>query len=169
MPPERYKGQTLTIYFPDRTEYLEIKKAALSAEIKESHYAREMIRTGMQSQQVRPNTEFLKEAAQSREALALARRALKDSEAARLKLETEIFALKGSLFLQPVPEGRSSLSSELIELLQEDRVWRSVELMNALNIDQKNIDAIKVLGGQLRALADLKMVEETAKGWKWIA
>jgi hypothetical protein len=40
--------------------------------------------------------------------------------------------------------------------------------MEALGIDQKNIDTIKVLGGQLRALSDLKLIEETAKGWKWM-
>ena len=168
MPPERYKNQTLTIYFPESSEFLEIKRSAIAAKIKESHYAREMIRTGMQSHQIRPNTEFLKEAAQSREALAQARRSLKDSEAARLKLETEIFALKGSLFLPPIPEGRGSLSSDLVDLLQDGRVWRSAEIMTSLNIDSKNIDALNVLAGQLHALQDLKMIEETAKGWKWI-
>jgi hypothetical protein len=40
--------------------------------------------------------------------------------------------------------------------------------MAALNIDPKNIDALKVLAGQLHALQDLKMIEETVKGWKWI-
>jgi hypothetical protein len=116
-----------------------------------------------------PRPELLREAAQFREALAMARRSLKDSEAARLKLETELFALKGSLFLQPVPEGRGSLSSELVELLRDGRVWRSVEIMAALGIDSKNIDALKVLAGQLHALSDLKMIEETATGWKWIS
>lgn len=167
MPPERYKGQTLTIYFPERTEYQEIRAAALAADLRESHYAREMIRTGMQYHGIQPNAEFLKESAQSREALAMARRSLKDSEAARLKLETELFALRGSLFLQPIPEGRGSLSSELVNLLQDGHVWRSGEIMEALGIDPKNIDALKVLAGQLHALQDLRMIEETAKGWKW--
>jgi hypothetical protein len=168
MPPDRYKGQTLTIYFPESSEYQEIRRSALAAKIAESHYAREMIRTGMQYHGIQPNTEFLEESAQSREALAMARRSLKDSEAARLKLETELFALKGSLFLQPVPEGRGSLSSELVDLLKDGHVWRSVEIMDALGIDPKNIDALKVLAGQLHALQDLKMIEETTRGWKWI-
>ncbi len=168
MPPERYRDRTLTIYFPTNDEYQELKQSAIAAKTKESLFAREMIRTGMQYHTLSPNIPAIREAAQSREALTMARRSLKDSEAARLKLETEIFALKGSLFLQPTPEGRGSLSSELIDLLQDGRVWRSAEIMGALGIDAKNIDALKVLAGQLHALQDLKMIEETVKGWRWI-
>jgi hypothetical protein len=41
--------------------------------------------------------------------------------------------------------------------------------MKELKIDQKNIDAIKVLAGQLHALQDLHLVVEGTKGWVWVA
>jgi hypothetical protein len=56
----------------------------------------------------------------------------------------------------------------LIDLLRDGHVWRSSEIMAALGIDSKNIDALRVLAGQLHALQDLHMIEETAKGWRWI-
>jgi hypothetical protein len=124
-----------------------------------------MVRKGMELPTA-PRPDLLQESAQSREEITRLKRELKDATAARQKLETDLFALKGSLFLQPMPKGRGELSSELINLLQDGHVWRSAEIMAALNIDPKNIDAIKVLAGQLHALSDLKMIEETAKGWK---
>ena len=47
------------------------------------------------------------------------------------------------------------------------RVWRTDDIMLALNIDSKNIDALKALAGQLHALQDLKLLTETSKGWRW--
>jgi len=168
MPDQKYEGRILTIYFPTAQELKDIQAAALSARIPYAHYAREMIQKGMASNQA-PDISSIRELQSSKEALSMARRSLKDSESARLKLETELFALRGSLFLPSSPEGRGSLSSELVDLLQDGHVWRSSEIMGAMGIDAKNIDALKVLAGQLHALQDLKMIEETAKGWKWIA
>jgi hypothetical protein len=158
----------VTLYFDSKEECHSILESALAAKLPMSHFLREMIRKGM-ALQMAPRPDLLQESAKFRDEISGLKRELRDATAARQKLETELFALKGSLFLQPTPKGRGSLSSELIDLLQDGHVWRSVEIMAALNIDPKNIDAITVLVGQLHALSDLKMIEETAKGWKWVA
>ena len=127
-----------------------------------------MIRKGVELQNAVPDFQHLKESAQGKEELARLRRELKDKTAMVEKLETEIFTLKHSLFLQPVPSGKGELSSTLVTLLQDGHVWRPNDIMRELDIDPKNIDAIKVLAGQLHALQDLRLVEEGPKGWKWI-
>lgn len=167
MPPLKYADRTLTIYFPSKQEFEEVADAATKAKIPFSHFAREMILRGME-RQTAPQPDLLRETSQDREELSRLRRALKDSAAARQKLETEIFTLRSSLFLQPIPEGQGKLSSELVELLQDGYVWRANDIMQELGIDPKNIDALKVLAGQLHALQDLKLVEEGPKGWRWI-
>ncbi len=168
MPPERYEGQTLTIYFPTKEEYDLILKRAEKAQIKHSHFAREMIRLGMEQSSREPDINLLHESAKSREELTGLRQDLKDKNATIEKLQTELFALKQSLFLQPMPTGQGQLSSELVDLLQDGRTWRSNDIMAALHIDSKNIDAIKVLAGQLHALQDLRLVVEGPKGWRWV-
>jgi hypothetical protein len=160
MPPERYRGQTLTIYFTNSEEYNRIVESAKDTKV--SLYAREMIRRGMDLPTA-PSTGLQ----DSREELALARKELREKDARIKQLETDLFTLKNSLFLQPVVEGRGSLSSELVDLLQDGHTWRPTEIMARLGIDAKNIDAITTLAGQLHALQDLKMVEETTNGWRW--
>ena len=166
MPDKKYEGRVLTIYFPTRTELQEIQASADSIHAKHSHFAREMIARGMELQTA-PRPDLLQESAQAREELSRLRRSLADSEALRQKLETELFAAKHSLFLQPAPTGQGTLSSALVELLQDGHTWQSHEIMKELGIDPKNIDAIKVLAGQLHALQDLHMVVEGTKGWRW--
>lgn len=132
-----------------------------------SRYIYEMVERGREVPTI-PNPDILQESAQARSELSRLRRELQDAKAARQKLETELFALKGSLFLQPRPTGQGQLSSELADLLQDGHVWRATEIMKELNIDPKNSDAIQILARQLRAYQDMTLVEETTRGWRWI-
>ena len=166
MPPKGFENRFLTIYFPTANEVKDIKDAAGKAGLNHSHFMREMIRKGMEFSQ-EPDLSPLIESQKDREEVARLTRELKDKAAYIEKLETEIFNLKHSLFLQPIPTGVGERSVELVELLQDGRVWRTDDIMLALNIDSKNIDALKALAGQLHALQDLKLLTETSKGWRW--
>jgi hypothetical protein len=166
MPAEKYAGRVATIYFDSTEERSEIIKAALVSKVSFACFCREMIRRGMAIDPT-PDASTIRELRSSKEDLSHLRHVLKDRSAEVEKLETEIFNMKHSLFLQPQPSGQGELSSALVELLQDGHTWPSHEIMKALNIDQKNIDAIKVLAGQLHALQDLKLVVEGTKGWVW--
>jgi hypothetical protein len=72
-----------------------------------------------------------------KEALQMARRSLHDSEAARQKLETELFALRHASFATDSEEKIYSLP--LTDLLQDGRVWRAPEIMEALWIDTEDV------------------------------
>jgi hypothetical protein len=41
------------------------------------------------------------------------------------------------------------------------------ELLRSLNVDVRDIEAMKALLGQLQALRDIGLLEETPMGWKW--
>jgi hypothetical protein len=168
MPSEKYAGRVATIYFDTTEERTEIIKAAQVADVSFACYCREMIRRGMAIDPT-PDVSTIRELRTAKEDLSRLRHELKDRVAEVKHLETEIFNLKHSLFLQPQPSGQSTLSSELVDLLQDGHTWPSHEIMKALNIDQKNIDAIKILAEQLHALQDLHLVVEGSKGWKWVA
>jgi hypothetical protein len=163
MPDAKYSGRILTIYFPTAKELKKLQDAALACRMPHAHFALEMIRRGM-DMPTTPSAGLQ----DTRDELAMARMDLKEKNARIKQLETDLFTLKSSLFSQPSPEGRSSLSSELVELLQDGHTWRPADIMARLGIDAKNIDAITSLAGQLHALQDLKMVEETTNGWRWI-
>jgi hypothetical protein len=166
MPPKGFENRFLTIYFPTAEEVNDIKDAAEKAGLHHAHFMREMIRKGMEAQKL-PDIDAIHNTTELKGEVAVLRRELKDKAAYIEKLETEIFNLKHSLFLQPIPTGVGR-SVELVELLQDRRVWRTDDIMLALNIDSKNIDALKALAGQLHALQDLKLLTETSKGWRWV-
>lgn len=165
MPPEGY--EVLTIYFR-KEEVVELNKiieAARALKMTKAAYAREMIRRGMEIPTT-PQIDF-SAAHEDREEIIKLRRELRDKTAAFEKLETELFTLKNSLFLEPV-RGKAQFPTELLELLQNGRTWRSQEIMESLHIDTKNIEALQILANQLHTLQDLHLVEEGPKGWRWI-
>jgi len=167
MPPKGFENRFLTIYFPTAKEVKDIKDAAGKTGMHHAHFMREMIRKGMEAQKP-PDIDAIHNTAELKGEVAVLRRELKDKAAYIEKLETELFTLKHNLFLQPTPAGTGQRSVELVELLQDGRVWRTDDIMLAMNIDSKNIDALKALAGQLHALQDLKLVVETSKGWRWV-
>jgi hypothetical protein len=168
MPPEKYEGRTLTVYLDSKQELNDLIEAAGKAGLPLSHFARELIRKGLEANEAKPDTNLIHEASQSREEVSQLRRELKEKQALIQKMETELFALKQSGFYAPLLDGDLPPDSALIDLLQDGHVRRSDEIMKALGIDTKNIDAIKALAGQLHALQDLRLVVEGPKGWKWV-
>jgi len=108
------------------------------------------------------------ELARTKEELSKLRRELKEKNALLEKKESEIFALRHQGFATDRLVGKLEFSNDLIEFLQTGKTYQPNDIMKALGIDAKNIDAIKTLAGQLHALQDLKLVEENQRGWKWI-
>jgi len=153
----------MTLYFPTKEEYDKVLREAHNATISFNKFCIEMIRRGME-QPAMPCTDLQ----DTREELARLNRELKEKNARIEQLETDLFTARHAPFLQPIPEGRGQLSSELVDLLQDGHTWRPDEIMHQLGIDSRNIDAITALAGQLHALQDLKLVVEAKHGWRWI-
>ncbi len=132
-----------------------------------AHWIRETVDIHL-AEEGAPRLDLLREADATREEVAKLRSENREKTALLEKMETELFALKHSAFASHSLDGELILHSNLIDLLQDGKTRRSDEIMKVLQIDAKNIDAIKALAGQLHALQDLKLVAEGPKGWKWI-
>ena len=168
MPPKGYEDRSLTLYFPTTEEVKEIHQAAEKAKVPYATFYREMIRQGMRQSQ-KPDTDD--NVMQLREDLAKAKRDLAKQEQRNAQLEAELFAARHSGYMtysEDEGAGGSDTSNALVDLLKSGGAWRPDAIMKSLEIDPKNIDAIRALAGQLRALQDLKLVVEANNGWRWV-
>lgn len=163
MPPKEYNGRSLTLYFTSVEEVGEIYQAAKKAQVPNALFCREMIRQGMSR---KPCSDW--DSNEVREELAKARRDLAKLEERSSQLEAELFAARHAAYsTYGSYPGQGQISGALVDLLQSGGSWRPDAIMKALGIDPKNIDAIRALSGQLRALQDLKLVVEGHNGWRW--
>jgi hypothetical protein len=164
MPPVKYTGRNLTLYFESDQEVKDIHQAAENARVPYAKFCREMIRRGMEQPQ-KPQNDSL----ELREELAAARRNNTRLSDRIAQLEAELFAARHSTILGYSSKTvDDSASNELVDLLKSGGSWRSDAIMKALGIDPKNIDAIRALAGHLRALQDLGLVAEGNNGWRWV-
>jgi hypothetical protein len=164
MPPEKYAGRTLTLYFASEEEVKKLHRAAEKAKVPYATFCREMIRRGMELSQ---KPDAARNGNDIREELAKAKRDLARQEERNAQLEAELFAAKHAAFMDYDRPGQGQVADALVDLLKSGGSWRSDAIMKALGIDPKNIDAIRALAGQLRALQDLKLVVEGHNGWRW--
>lgn len=84
------------------------------------------------------------------------------------KLENENYKLRFKDFTNTNYEGKVGNHTELTSLLKQGRPMSSEDILIALGVDHHDIAAIKALYSQLENLREYGIVEETARGWKWI-
>lgn len=95
-------------------------------------------------------------------------RELEKSDARIKELETEIFKLKNQYFSQLGRPVVGSFDPSLLDLLRSGETWSSRALLDALGVDQSDVDAIEIITNQLYLLLDLGLVKETTRGWRWV-
>jgi hypothetical protein len=78
---------------------------------------------------------------------------------------TELFKLRNSIFLNN--QGQFQLELRIIEALRNGGTWSDRELLKELEVDPRDVDAIKLVTIQLQHLQDYNLVEESPYGWKW--
>lgn len=117
----------------------------------------------LKAREIPPPSPALMEA---QEALFAARQELSRQISEISRLECELFSLRGSMLAQE--EAAASVDSGLVTLLQDGQYHRAADILRALKIDGKNMDAIRSLASQLHALQDLGLVVEEPQGWRWI-
>lgn len=84
------------------------------------------------------------------------------------KLENENYKLRFKDFTNTNFEGTRSYHEELTSLLKQGRPMSSENILIALGVDHQDIAVTKALYSQLETLHEYGLVEETARGWKWI-
>jgi hypothetical protein len=167
MPSEKYRDRTIQVIFSSSEECRSWLGDAQKAGMPFTKYILEMARRGRAGEASRP-------ADQSGELTRLreenARLATSEGELRKLyeKAEGELFKLRHASYAMP-PNGLQEPAEKLIIVLQASpRSLSNQELLKALGIDARDIEAMKILLGQLQALRDFGLLQETPMGWKWV-
>ncbi len=166
MPSEKYQDRTIQVIFPSVEECRAWLHDARNAGMPFTKYILEMARRGREGELVRPvgqSGEIAKLREENARLMASEDKLLKLYERA----EGELFKLRHASYATP-PAGLQEPAEKLIAILQASaRPISNQELLRSLDIDARDIEAMKILLGQLQALRDFGMVAETPMGWKW--
>ena len=85
------------------------------------------------------------------------------------KMESEIYKIRYINFQKvEMSEGTRYHDAELINLLKRGKILDGYSILKELAIDPRETEAVKLVNNQLESLRRFGLVEETAKGWKWI-
>ncbi len=169
MPSKEYAERTVQVIFSSQAECKEWLEDAIKTGMPFTKYILEMARRGREGEANRPaNQETAGELARLREENA--RLAASEGELRKLYelAEGESFKLRHKSYAMP-PNGLQEPAEKLIAALQASaRPLSNQELLRSLGIDARDIEAMKILLGQLQALRDFGLLKETPLGWRWI-
>jgi hypothetical protein len=85
------------------------------------------------------------------------------------KMEAEVYKARYASFQEvEIGEGTRYHDQELISILKRSKVLDGYSILKELAIDPRETEAVKLVNNQLESLKRFGLVEETAKGWKWI-
>lgn len=159
-----WKDRNCTIYFSSKEELDYWRNAAKGSSSSLCGYILEMARRGKDSSLTKP-LEGAQELAAMREENARLRASEAELRQIVRRAETETFKLR---FADVEQDGYHELSGPLMDLLSAARrPLTGQEILRSLNIDTRDIGAMKALLGQLRTLQAVGLVEEEPLGWRW--
>jgi len=167
MVEQAFKGRYCSTYFPSEEDRKRWENWAKEAGVSLSKFVYATIERHMNECHKQPKTDLVKELAQLREENNKFRAGLKTKSLVIEKLETDIFKLQHEAFLQDEFKGSRQLSAEIVDLFKSGGFWKGEDLLKALNIDTKDIDATRIIKKQLTILSNFELIDETPRGWKW--
>ena len=166
MPSGKYSGRSIQVIFSSPDECKTWLQDAIQTGLPFSKYILEMARRGREGEAARP-PDRSEELARLREENS--RLTIAANEARKLydAAEGELFRLRHSSYAA-ASNNLQEPSGRLVDALQAAvRPMSNQELLRSLNVDVRDIDAMKALLGQLQALRDFGLLEETPMGWRW--
>jgi hypothetical protein len=117
----------------------------------------------------KPRSDFVKELAEVKEDAQKLRSELKLKNMLLEKLEGEVYKTRYDSFKEvELGEGSRRHDEELIKILKKGKAIEGYGILEKLGIDPKDTEAVKLVNNQLESLRRFGLVEEGARGWKWI-
>jgi hypothetical protein len=154
-----------TIYFSSKEELRYWQDAARENSSSLCGYLLEMARRGKESSLTAP-LESANDLARLREENAKLRASEADLRQLCRRAETDAFRLR---YAGANLEGYHELSGRLLSLLEaSNHPMSSQDILRAMNIDTRDIEAMKALLGQLHTLREAGLIEEKPLGWLWV-
>jgi predicted RNase H-like nuclease (RuvC/YqgF family) len=175
---ETIKERAVWVYLPSIEQKERWEKLADQGGVSLSKWVIETVEEAIrpaEDREWKPRKELEDEIEGLKKEVADLRRELRQQKIIREKLERELRRYRAEPFLAPEFEGVRQYNKELIELLRSSRslegkskALKDVEILQYLDVDPTEEEAVKAISAQLTNLEAYGIVRSTPKGWRWI-
>lgn len=166
--PTRYAKRSATIYFRSEGELREWAEDAKSLGCSLSNYVLEMVQKSRSVLASNPRADLSRELEEEKRENVILRKDNRDKELLLSHYEKENFKLRNRIFQEIDQDGIGEYDSRLVEILHQGKTVDSYKLLDAMGIDPKDSEAVKLVGNQLEELRRFGLVKETASGFRWV-
>jgi hypothetical protein len=162
------KARYIDVYLPSENSKREWEEDAKKAGLPMSKFV-EAVEAFRASKDETPRYEMVKELAEAKEEVQKLRTELKMKTMLLEKMDAEVYKARYANFQEvEMGEGTRHHDQELINILKRSKALDGYSILKELDIDPRETEAVKLVNNQLESLKRFGLVEETAKGWKWI-
>jgi len=162
MPAKDRMGKILELSLPSREHKQKIKDAAKKQGCTASKYILNVLEESERRDQPRPT--IAKDLEALREENRRLATILHEKEHELAHQEAELRKLRGTAFL--APSGEAFLDPKLLSAIQHGPV-HDQRLLDILQIDPKDIGALRNVSRQLQILEIQGIISRTGQGWAW--
>ncbi len=163
------KARYIDVYLPSEAAKHEWEEDAKRAGLPMSKFVFEAVEAFRAAKDETPRYEMVKELAEAKEEVQKLRTELKMKTMLLEKMDAEVYKARYASFQEiEVGEGTRHHDQELINVLRRGKALDGYSILKELAIDPRETEAVKLVNNQLESLRRFGLVQETAKGWKWI-
>ena len=163
------KARYVDVYLPSEAAKRQWEEEAKKAGIPLSRFVFEAVEAFRVARDEKPKSDLIKELAEVKEEAQKLRSELKLKNMLLEKLEGEVYKARYDSFKEiEIGEGTRRHGEELIKILKHDKTIDGYAILEKLGIDPRDSEAVKLVNNQLESLRRFGLVEETARGWRWI-
>ena len=163
------KTRYIDVYLPSEAAKHEWVEDAKKVGLPLSKFVFEAVEAFRAAKEEIPRYEMVKELAEAKEESQKLRTELKMKTMLLEKMDAEVYKARYASFQEvEMGEGTRHHDQELISILKPGKALDGYSILKELAIDPRETEAVKLVNDQLESLKRFGLVEETAKGWKWI-
>jgi hypothetical protein len=169
MPRDEYRDRYASVYFGTQDEKLFWEKFAQERGTTLSNLIFEGLSSLRDRETSKPHPDLIKDNETLRDELRQVRSELKLKSELLRRYEDENYKLRFADFESVNPQsGSRKFDVELIKLLKGNKkTLHSSDILDALGIDSRDMEAVKLIRNQLESLLSFGLVTENSSGWRW--
>jgi len=162
------KQRAIYVYLPSIQTAKRWKEIAEKEKVSVSKFVVEHVENSLQQEKNHtPRTQLLENLNRYKEENNDLRRQNKILNKALDNLDSELKSFRLKPFLEPSFEGVRQYEKELITVFRRQKVLRSDEVLDVLNISISDQDSIRAINKQLENLQNYGLIKIVRGGWKW--
>jgi hypothetical protein len=163
------KARYINVYLPSEAAKQQWEEDAKEAGIPLSRFVFEAVEAFRANKKEAPRSDIIRELAEAKEELQKLRSELKLKNLLLEKLEGDVYKARYDSFKEVEMGERTRRHDEdLIKVLRRGKTLEGYAILKELAIDPKDTEALKLVNNQLESLRRFGLIEETAKGWRWL-